>query len=72
MRGKGYNGNKVRFNERWYLKNNIDVKNSGMNPYEHYINFGKKEGRKGAPDTLIVTSYKKLKITKNIYCELRK
>ena len=71
LRGKGYNGNKVRFNERWYLKNNIDVKNSGMNPYEHYINFGKKEGRKGAPDTLIVTSYKKLKITKNIYCELR-
>ncbi len=28
-----------------YLEMNPDVKQSGMNPWEHYTNYGKKEGR---------------------------
>lgn len=33
------------FNPERYLKLNPDVKKSGINPYEHYIRFGMKEGR---------------------------
>ncbi len=33
------------FNKRWYLKQNPDVKKSGIDPIEHYLQFGWKEGR---------------------------
>ena len=33
------------FNKRWYLKTYPDVKEMGMNPIKHYLNFGWKEGR---------------------------
>jgi len=41
--------NKNDFNASWYLKNNPDVKESGMDPYEHYTTHGVHEGRKSAP-----------------------
>ena len=31
--------------EKWYLKNNNDVRESGLDPLEHYVEFGWKEGR---------------------------
>ena len=31
--------------EKWYLKNNNDVRESGLDPIEHYVEFGWKEGR---------------------------
>lgn len=34
------------FCEAWYLQAYADVKKSGMNAYEHYVKYGKKEGRK--------------------------
>ena len=34
------------FCEAWYLQAYDDVKESGMNAYEHYTKYGKKEGRK--------------------------
>lgn len=36
-----------RFNAKWYLTQNPDVAASGMDPYEHYMQFGKSEGRIG-------------------------
>ena len=33
------------FNKRWYLKTNLDIKQSGIDPIEHYIKYGWKEGR---------------------------
>lgn len=33
------------FSAEWYLEQNPDVSESGMEPYEHYISYGKKEGR---------------------------
>ena len=40
------------FNLDWYLKANPDVAESGMDPYYHYKNFGKGEGRSGVPPAL--------------------
>lgn len=37
------------FNAEWYLKQNPDVTKSGMDPFEHYIRHGKKEGRLPSP-----------------------
>ncbi len=37
------------FNSAWYLKNNPDVAVSGMNPAEHYLRFGAREGRNPGP-----------------------
>lgn len=34
------------FDSMWYLEKYGDVKRSGMNPFAHYIKYGKKEGRK--------------------------
>ena len=34
------------FSGETYLKLNPDVKNAGVNPYEHYLNYGIMEGRK--------------------------
>ena len=33
------------FDSIWYLEQNNDVKKAGMNPFVHYIKYGKKEGR---------------------------
>ncbi len=33
------------FNTKWYLDTNKDVKEIGMNPFVHYIVYGRKEGR---------------------------
>lgn len=33
------------FDTKWYLDKNVDVKKDGINPFVHYINYGKKEGR---------------------------
>lgn len=38
------------FNKAWYLKENPDVAESGMNPALHYAQFGWKEGRDPGPD----------------------
>lgn len=37
------------FDPIWYLKNNRDVKQAGVDPFEHYILFGWKEGRDPVP-----------------------
>lgn len=46
------------FDEKWYLNEYLDVKKSGMNPFEHYILHGWKEGRNPSPlfDTNIYLS----------------
>jgi hypothetical protein len=38
------------FDAEFYLDANPDVKHSGMDPFEHYINFGWKENRDPNPD----------------------
>jgi len=43
------NQKKENFNASWYLDQNPDVKESGMDPYEHYTVHGIHEGRKPAP-----------------------
>ena len=45
--------NKNDFNASWYLKNNPDVKESGLDPYEHYINHGIHEGRAPSPNGIM-------------------
>jgi len=44
----GYNPS-PNFDGNQYLKDNPDVKKAGMNPLEHYVLSGKKEGRKATP-----------------------
>ena len=36
----------LNFDPNKYLFFNPDVKESGINPYKHYLNFGIKEGRR--------------------------
>jgi GT2 family glycosyltransferase len=43
-----------QFNAKWYLKRNPDVAMNGMDPYEHYVLFGKAEGRRPRPDPFII------------------
>jgi len=38
------------FDRKTYLRQNPDVAKSGMDPYEHYVRFGKAEGRKAGAD----------------------
>ena len=42
-----------QFNAKWYLENNPDVASSGMDPFEHYITYGKAEGRPLAPTPIV-------------------
>ena len=42
------------FDAEWYLKQNPDVAMSGMDPYEHYMLFGEKEGRQPVPDSFLL------------------
>ena len=37
----------LEFDEDYYLKNNPDVATAKIDPYCHYVNYGKAEGRKG-------------------------
>ncbi len=48
---KGYNAIKRHqlFDTGYYLKNNVDVRLSGVDPLIHYLYFGFKEGRKPDP-----------------------
>jgi hypothetical protein len=34
-----------KFDPEWYLSNNIDVRISGLDPFEHYVKYGKSENR---------------------------
>ncbi len=49
---KAYEGDyrDTEFNPRAYLMANPDVAQAGVNPYEHYLRFGRYEGRKLQPD----------------------
>lgn len=38
------------FDKKWYLKTYSDVAHAKVNPAEHYLNFGWKEGRQPSPD----------------------
>ena len=38
---------KLLFDHDWYLKENLDVANSGFTPWEHYERHGRSEGRYG-------------------------
>lgn len=38
------------FDPEWYLNRNPDVRNAGMNPAEHYLLYGWKEGRCPGPE----------------------
>ncbi|WP_202843322.1 hypothetical protein [Luteimonas saliphila] len=37
------------FDARWYLERNPDVANSGLDPLDHYLLFGRLEGRQVSP-----------------------
>jgi glycosyltransferase involved in cell wall biosynthesis len=37
------------FDSKWYLEQNVDVKNSGQEPIKHYLKFGASEGRSPSP-----------------------
>ena len=50
------------FDAAWYLEKNPDVAKSGMDVYEHYVIFGKNEGRLPKSDSLIKRNIKRLQI----------
>jgi len=63
-----------RFDAEWYLKQNPDVAMSGMEPYKHYILFGKSEGRQPVPDVPMLHSnksgvYRLLRITLQVIAQ---
>ncbi|KAA0678252.1 glycosyltransferase [Roseomonas genomospecies 6] len=37
------------FSTAWYLENNPDVRSSGVNPFHHYLAWGRREGRLPSP-----------------------
>lgn len=37
------------FDSAWYLDVNVDVRAAGLDPWEHYVQYGYHEGRLGAP-----------------------
>ncbi|WP_137168125.1 rhamnosyltransferase WsaF family glycosyltransferase [Salinimonas lutimaris] len=41
--------NSILFNKEFYLEQNRDVAQAGIDPFEHYLNFGFKEGRNPNP-----------------------
>lgn len=71
LRGRGFSGKKERFNEKWYLANNPDIKKDEIDPYKHYIIHGKQEGRLGYKDTLIVKNYKRINILMKAHKNLK-
>ncbi|CAG9213007.1 Alpha-L-Rha alpha-1,2-L-rhamnosyltransferase/alpha-L-Rha alpha-1,3-L-rhamnosyltransferase [Paraburkholderia sabiae] len=42
------------FNEAYYVRRYADVARTGADPYQHFISFGRAEGRKGAPPKLVL------------------
>ena len=52
----------TEFNAKWYLKNNEDVALSGVDPYEHYVQYGRKEGRQPVPDSFLSRNVKRIKV----------
>ncbi|MCP2086964.1 UNVERIFIED_ORG: ubiquinone/menaquinone biosynthesis C-methylase UbiE/glycosyltransferase involved in cell wall biosynthesis/TolA-binding protein [Paraburkholderia sediminicola] len=50
-------GSALKFDGAYYLKCNPDVAAAGVDPYEHYLSSGRREGRSGTPPTLIVKEY---------------
>lgn len=51
-----------RFDGVWYLRRNPDVAMSRMDPYEHYLSFGKVEGRQPAPDTFLLRNRRRTQL----------
>ena len=49
-----------RFNAAWYIEQNPDVNKTGMDPYEHYLKFGKAEGRQPRPRSFLSRNLKRL------------
>ncbi|MGK2926700.1 MAG: glycosyltransferase [Lysobacterales bacterium] len=43
----------VHFDEEYYLKQNPDVAQSGMDPFLHYESYGRQEGRRPRPHSLL-------------------
>jgi glycosyltransferase involved in cell wall biosynthesis/ubiquinone/menaquinone biosynthesis C-methylase UbiE/outer membrane murein-binding lipoprotein Lpp len=44
----------AEFNEAYYLRRYADVARTGVDPYQHFISFGRAEGRKGVPPKLLL------------------
>ncbi|MEX3954862.1 rhamnan synthesis F family protein [Trinickia sp. EG282A] len=42
------------FDEQYYLKRYTDVADSGIDPYHHFVTFGRPEGRSGKPPKLLL------------------
>ena len=55
-----------RFNPKWYLQQNPDVARSGMDPFDHYVYFGRSEGRSPAPDPFLLRNAKRLHVLRTI------
>jgi len=53
---------KIKFNAAWYSRQNKDVQQSGMDPYDHYMRFGKREGRLPKPDFFIRRNIKRIQV----------
>ena len=51
-----------KFDAEWYLKRNPDVAMNGMDPYKHYVLFGKAEGRRPRPDPFMVRNINRARI----------
>lgn len=56
---------KKYFDPDHYLTHNIDVAESGMDPYDHFVNFGQYEFRDPAPNFDSFYVYKKLGVSSN-------
>lgn len=55
-----------RFNPKWYLQRNPDVAQSGMDPFDHYVHFGRAEGRSPAPDPFFLRNVKRLHLIRSV------
>jgi glycosyltransferase involved in cell wall biosynthesis len=55
---KDSHSGKDLFDADFYLAQYPDVAAAGINPYEHFINYGRKEGRIGAPSHLPKLEYR--------------
>lgn len=49
----------IGFDSEYYLERNRDVKDAKINPFVHFIRYGRKEGRSCLPDVNPVNSYTK-------------
>ncbi|MDO8412889.1 MAG: glycosyltransferase family 2 protein [Gallionellaceae bacterium] len=54
------------FDSAWYLKQNPDVVTSGIDPYTHYIQYGKAEGRRPVPDSFFVRNVKRARVLRTV------